>query len=230
MDGRRPGWYYLPNEGMRYWDGDNWTYGEPQTPGLKRSSPPAPAGKPVVGSSSSGKRTLTWLMVGFAVAAAAIVMTLVLSRSNSRGDAGSPAAAAGGLEKPNSEASAAHDMSVRPNLKPTDIPRTEGEVCALAAYVKQNYETEISGAISGGGYATGDMNGLGFAMILSTIGSSEAPGDLAERGRELSNPALVDRLSQGFLASDDAQSLTENLDGIIGQCLEFGGIEVSDEP
>jgi len=30
MKDRRPGTYYFPNEGLRYWDGEEWSESEPR--------------------------------------------------------------------------------------------------------------------------------------------------------------------------------------------------------
>ena len=149
MKDRRPGTYYFPNEGLRYWDGEEWSESEPRPDNPEGSNAQHAAAES--GSRPAGRKgNLPWVIAGTAVIAAGAVAVLLMIGGGADGDpvSASPTAV-GDTRASDPSVSAALDMSVRSDLKPRDIPQTDGEVCALTVYVGQEFQEEISGAVSG---------------------------------------------------------------------------------
>jgi hypothetical protein len=75
MNDRRPGTYYVPNEGLRYWDGEQWLEDEPQPNGSER---PDAAQQPTGGRRARGRRALPWAATCMAVIASVVIGKLLL--------------------------------------------------------------------------------------------------------------------------------------------------------
>jgi hypothetical protein len=77
MNDRRPGTYYVPNEGLRYWDGEQWLEVEPQPNGSERPDALDAAQQPTGGRHARGRRALPWAATCMAVIASVVIGTLL---------------------------------------------------------------------------------------------------------------------------------------------------------
>ncbi len=78
MNDRRPGMYYVPNEGMRYWDGESWSRSEPLRDDSERSKSPEAAEEASMGRRARRKGILPWVVAGIAVIAAGAMAALLV--------------------------------------------------------------------------------------------------------------------------------------------------------
>lgn len=83
MNDQRPGWYYRPNEGMRYWDGQGWSEGEPRSQDTEAA---VAAETSTTSRPPGGGRVLPWLVAGIAVVAAGVMATLMLIGGGAGGE------------------------------------------------------------------------------------------------------------------------------------------------
>jgi len=78
MNDRRPGTYYVPNEGLRYWDGEQWLEDEPQPNGSERPDALDAAQQPTGDRRARGRRALPWAATFMAVIASVVIGKLLL--------------------------------------------------------------------------------------------------------------------------------------------------------
>ncbi len=85
MNDRRPGMYYVPNEGMRYWDGESWSESEPPRDDSERSKAPQAAEEASIARRAGRKGVLPWVIAGIAVIAAGAMAALLVIGGGARG-------------------------------------------------------------------------------------------------------------------------------------------------
>lgn len=123
MNDRRPGMYYVPNEGMRYWDGEIWSESEPRSVDTEAA---VAAEKPTANRPAGGKKVLPWLVAGVAVTAAGVMAALLVMGGGPGADlaSASEASAAAGTSTP--AASAPHATAKKkPSAPPSTRPSTK---------------------------------------------------------------------------------------------------------
>jgi hypothetical protein len=67
--------YYVPNEGMRYWDGEEWSESEPRS---RDTEVAVVAEQPTANRAAGGNSVLPWLVAGVAMVAAAVMAALLV--------------------------------------------------------------------------------------------------------------------------------------------------------
>ena len=104
MNDRRPGMYYVPKEGMRYWDGESWSKSEPRSHDPEAA---VSADIPAANRPNGGKKVLPWLVAGVAVIAAGVMAALLVIGGGASGALASTSEAIAALVSPSPASSLA---------------------------------------------------------------------------------------------------------------------------
>ena len=78
MTDRRRGMYYVPNEGMRFWDGEEWAEEEPPPEDSERPNAPHTVQASTVTRRAGRKGVLPWVVAGITGIAVGVLATLLV--------------------------------------------------------------------------------------------------------------------------------------------------------